>query len=119
MIGVILLIGIVKKNGILIVDLAIAETREGAAPDEAITRACALRFRPILVTTAAAVLTCIPLMLCHGIDAETERAAPWHRFRTCGNRLTRAIATTVCLTARRRSCGAFKTQSGLSSRDLI
>ncbi len=73
MIGVILLIGIVKKNGIMIVDFAIAEARKGATPDEAISRACALRFRPILMTTAAAVLTGIPLMLGHGIGSEIRQ----------------------------------------------
>jgi multidrug efflux pump subunit AcrB len=62
MIGVILLIGIVKKNGIMMVDFAIsAERRDGLTPHEAIRQACLLRFRPILMTTMAALLTGLPL----------------------------------------------------------
>ncbi|MGH7212034.1 MAG: efflux RND transporter permease subunit, partial [Acetobacteraceae bacterium] len=67
LIGVILLIGIVKKNGIMMVDFAInAERRDGEAPVDAIRQACLLRFRPILMTTMAAMLTGLPLMLGHG-----------------------------------------------------
>ena len=58
LIGVILLIGIVKKNGIMMVDFAInAERRDGLSPHDAIRQACLLRFRPILMTTMAAMLT--------------------------------------------------------------
>ena len=64
LIGMILLIGIVKKNGIMMVDFAInAERRDGVTPQDAIRQACLLRFRPILMTTMAAMLTGLPLML--------------------------------------------------------
>ncbi len=63
-VGIILLIGIVKKNGIMMVDFAInAERKEGKAPQDAIREACLLRFRPILMTTMAALLCGLPLML--------------------------------------------------------
>jgi multidrug efflux pump subunit AcrB len=74
MIGVILLIGIVKKNGIMMVDFAInAERRDGLAPHDAIRQACLLRFRPILMTTMAAMLTGLPLMLGSGAGSELRR----------------------------------------------
>jgi multidrug efflux pump subunit AcrB len=74
LIGVILLIGIVKKNGIMMVDFAInAERRDGLSPQEAIRQACLLRFRPILMTTLAAMLTGMPLMLGHGAGSELRR----------------------------------------------
>jgi hydrophobe/amphiphile efflux-1 (HAE1) family protein len=74
MIGVILLIGIVKKNGIMLVDFAIhAERNEGKSPDEAIREACVLRFRPILMTTAAALLGGVPLMLGSGTGSEIRQ----------------------------------------------
>ncbi|MFI4982554.1 MAG: efflux RND transporter permease subunit, partial [Nevskiales bacterium] len=74
LIGVILLIGIVKKNGIMMVDFAItAERRDGLTPHEAIRQACLLRFRPILMTTMAAMLTGLPLMLGHGAGSELRR----------------------------------------------
>ena len=74
LIGVILLIGIVKKNGIMMVDFAItAERRDGLAPREAIRQACLLRFRPILMTTMAAMLTGLPLMLGTGAGSELRR----------------------------------------------
>ena len=64
LIGIILLIGIVKKNGIMMVDFAItAERRDGETPLNAIRQACLLRFRPILMTTMAALLSGLPLML--------------------------------------------------------
>jgi hydrophobe/amphiphile efflux-1 (HAE1) family protein len=70
-IGIILLIGIVKKNGIMMVDFAIHAEREGGMePLEAITQACLLRFRPIMMTTAAALLSGLPLMLGHGAGSE-------------------------------------------------
>jgi multidrug efflux pump len=73
-IGVILLIGIVKKNAIMMVDFALdAERREGLAPREAIRRACLLRFRPIMMTTMAALLGAIPLALGTGEGAELRR----------------------------------------------
>ncbi|GAA0838059.1 efflux RND transporter permease subunit [Cupriavidus pauculus] len=71
LIGVILLIGIVKKNAIMMIDFAIdAERREGLTPREAIYRACLLRFRPIMMTTAAALLGAVPLALGRGDGAE-------------------------------------------------
>jgi multidrug efflux pump len=74
LIGVILLIGIVKKNGIMMVDFAIsAERRDGLTPLEAIRTACLLRFRPILMTTMAALLSGLPLMLGHGAGSELRR----------------------------------------------
>src|SRR5262249_46712972 len=74
MIGVILLIGIVKKNGIMMVDFAItAERDEHISPVEAIRRAALLRFRPIMMTTAAALLGGVPLMLGAGNGAEIRQ----------------------------------------------
>ncbi|MDR0238925.1 MAG: efflux RND transporter permease subunit, partial [Deltaproteobacteria bacterium] len=73
-IGIILLIGIVKKNGIMIVDFALdAQRREGLAPEEAIHAACMRRFRPIMMTTAAALLGALPLALSHGSGWELRR----------------------------------------------
>ena len=74
LIGVILLIGIVKKNGIMMVDFAISRERnDGAEPAVAIRDACLLRFRPILMTTMAALLTGLPLMLGTGAGSELRR----------------------------------------------
>jgi hydrophobe/amphiphile efflux-1 (HAE1) family protein len=74
LIGVILLMGIVKKNGIMIVDFAIKARRQsGLAPIEAIREACLLRFRPIIMTTAAALLAGLPLMLGHGTGSELRQ----------------------------------------------
>jgi multidrug efflux pump len=73
-IGIILLIGIVKKNAIMMIDFALdAQRKEGLAPREAITRASLLRFRPILMTTMAALLGALPLMLSHGAGSELRR----------------------------------------------
>ena len=73
-IGIILLIGIVKKNAIMMIDFALAaERQEGKAPREAIYQACLLRFRPILMTTMAALLGALPLMLGHGTGSELRR----------------------------------------------
>ncbi|MGZ5908668.1 MAG: efflux RND transporter permease subunit [Reyranella sp.] len=74
MIGIILLIGIVKKNGIMLVDFALdVERREGLGPEEAIYRACIMRFRPILMTTMAALLGGVPLMLGTGTGSEIRQ----------------------------------------------
>jgi len=74
LIGVILLMGIVKKNGIMLVDFAIAGERDlGLTPEAAIRRACRLRFRPILMTTMAALLGGVPLMLGHGTGSELRQ----------------------------------------------
>jgi hydrophobe/amphiphile efflux-1 (HAE1) family protein len=74
LIGVVLLIGIVKKNGIMMVDFAIAGQRErGLGPLEAIREACLLRFRPIMMTTMAALLAGVPLMLGSGTGSEMRQ----------------------------------------------
>ena len=73
-IGIILLIGIVKKNAIMMIDFALdAERNEGKPPHEAIYQACLLRFRPILMTTMAALLGALPLMLAGGAGAELRQ----------------------------------------------
>ncbi|MCT6518287.1 MdtB/MuxB family multidrug efflux RND transporter permease subunit [Proteus vulgaris] len=73
-IGIILLIGIVKKNAIMMIDFALAAEREqGLTPYEAIYQACLLRFRPILMTTMAALLGALPLMLSTGVGAELRQ----------------------------------------------
>jgi multidrug efflux pump len=73
-IGIILLIGIVKKNAIMMIDFAlVAERDEGKPPREAIHQACLLRFRPILMTTMAALLGALPLMLGNGTGSELRR----------------------------------------------
>jgi len=73
-IGIILLIGIVKKNAILMIDFAIHESREGkGTPEESIFQACMLRFRPIMMTTMAALLGGLPLALGGGVGAELRR----------------------------------------------
>jgi multidrug efflux pump len=74
LIGIILLIGIVKKNAIMMIDFALeAERNEGRAPREAIYEACLLRFRPIMMTTMAALLGALPLALGHGVGSELRR----------------------------------------------
>ena len=74
LIGIILLIGIVKKNAILMIDFAIeAERKEHLAPPEAIFQACLLRFRPIMMTTMAALLGAVPLALGNGVGSELRR----------------------------------------------
>jgi HAE1 family hydrophobic/amphiphilic exporter-1 len=73
-VGIILLIGIVKKNGIMLVDFAIhAERNEGLLPEQAIYDACVKRFRPILMTTLAAILGAVPLMIGSGNGAEIRQ----------------------------------------------
>src|SRR5207249_10642113 len=74
LIGIILLIGIVKKNAIMMIDFAVeAERTEGKPPEEAIYEACLLRFRPIMMTTMAALLGGLPLALGTGVGAELRR----------------------------------------------
>ena len=74
LIGIILLIGIVKKNGIMMVDFALhAERNEGLDPQAAIRKACLLRFRPIMMTTMAAILGALPLMLGRGTGSELRQ----------------------------------------------
>jgi multidrug efflux pump len=74
LVGIILLIGIVKKNAILMIDFALeAERVEGKRPEEAIFQACLLRFRPIIMTTMAALLGALPLAIGFGTGAELRR----------------------------------------------
>jgi len=74
LIGVLLLIGIVKKNAIMMIDFALeAERTSGLSPDEAIYKACVLRFRPIMMTTMAALLAGLPLALGRGTGSELHR----------------------------------------------
>jgi multidrug efflux pump len=74
LIGIILLIGIVKKNGIMMIDFALdAERHQGMPPHEAIYQACLLRFRPIMMTTMAALLGGLPLALGTGVGSELRR----------------------------------------------
>src|SRR5262249_53475597 len=73
-IGVILLIGIVKKNAIMMIDFALeAERQEGKSPIDAIHQACLLRFRPIMMTTMAALFGGLPLALGYGAGSELRR----------------------------------------------
>ena len=74
LIGIILLIGIVKKNAIMMIDFALeAERKEGKAPVDAIYEACLLRFRPIMMTTFAALFGAVPLALGSGTGSELRR----------------------------------------------
>jgi len=74
LIGIILLIGIVKKNGIMMIDFALeAERKDGKNSTEAIYQACLLRFRPIMMTSMAALLAGLPLALGSGIGSELRR----------------------------------------------
>ena len=74
LIGIVLLIGIVKKNAIMMIDFALdAERREGKAPQDAIFEACMLRFRPILMTTMAALLGALPLAIGTGVGSELRQ----------------------------------------------
>jgi multidrug efflux pump len=73
-IGIILLIGIVKKNAIMMIDFALlAEREHGKSPEDAIYEACMLRFRPIMMTTMAALLGALPLALGRGTGSELRR----------------------------------------------
>ncbi len=74
MIGIVMLVGIVKKNAIMMIDFALeAERREGLSAEESIYQACLLRFRPIMMTTAAALLGALPLALLHNTGSELRR----------------------------------------------
>jgi HAE1 family hydrophobic/amphiphilic exporter-1 len=73
-VGIILLIGIVKKNGIMLVDFALqAEQNEGLSTEESIYQACIKRFRPILMTTMAALLGAVPMMIGTGVGSEIRQ----------------------------------------------
>jgi HAE1 family hydrophobic/amphiphilic exporter-1 len=72
-VGLILLVGLVKKNGIIMIDFAIGRRREGASARDAIYQACVVRFRPIMMTTLAAILGTLPIALGFGAGAEARR----------------------------------------------
>jgi HAE1 family hydrophobic/amphiphilic exporter-1 len=72
-IGILMLIGIVKKNAIMMIDVALTLQREGMAPDNAIYRACVMRFRPIMMTTFAAIMGTLPIAVGHGASAELRQ----------------------------------------------
>jgi len=73
-VGIILLVGLVKKNGIMMIDFALEAQRSSAAsPEDAIYRACIVRFRPIMMTTMAALLGTLPIALGFGAGAESRR----------------------------------------------
>jgi multidrug efflux pump subunit AcrB len=73
-IGIILLIGIVKKNAIMMVDFALdAERHEGLSPEESIYQACLIRFRPIMMTTMAALFGALPLAIGMGVGSELRK----------------------------------------------
>lgn len=73
-VGIILLVGIVKKNGIMMIDFAISARKEGSTPYDAIYEACLVRFRPIMMTTLAALMGTLPIALGIGAGAESRRA---------------------------------------------
>jgi multidrug efflux pump subunit AcrB len=89
-IGLILLIGIVKKNGIILVDFAISRERAGLPPREAVRQACLLRFRPIMMTTMTALLSGMPLMFGHGSGSELRQPL--------GYAMVGGLAFSQCLT---------------------
>jgi len=73
-VGVLMLIGIVKKNAIMMIDFALeAQHRDGKPPADAIYQACLVRFRPIMMTTMAALMGTLPIALGHGAGAEARR----------------------------------------------
>jgi len=73
-VGIIMLVGIVKKNAIMMIDFALEAERAGATPADAIYKGCLLRFRPIMMTTMAALLGTLPIALGIGAGAESRRA---------------------------------------------
>jgi HAE1 family hydrophobic/amphiphilic exporter-1 len=72
-VGIVMLIGLVKKNGIMMVDFAIAAQKGGKSPRDAIYEACLVRFRPIMMTTMAAIAGALPIAMGHGAGAEARR----------------------------------------------
>lgn len=72
-VGFLLLIGIVKKNGIMMVDFAIDARKQGSGPEQAIYEACLVRFRPIMMTTVAAIMGAIPIAMGFGDGAEMRK----------------------------------------------
>jgi HAE1 family hydrophobic/amphiphilic exporter-1 len=76
-VGIVMLVGIVKKNAIMMIDFALEAQRAGRAPDEAIFDACLTRFRPIMMTTMAALMGSLPIALGLGAGDESRRSARW------------------------------------------
>ena len=72
-VGLIMLVGLVKKNGIIMVDFAIDQRRQGQSPIDAIVEACRVRFRPIMMTTLAAILGVLPIAVASGTGAGARR----------------------------------------------
>ena len=72
-VGIIMLIGLVKKNGIMMIDFAIVARAEGKNPHDAIHQACVIRFRPIMMTTVAALMAAVPIALGHGAGGESRQ----------------------------------------------
>ena len=72
-VGIIMLIGLVKKNGIMMIDFAVVAQGQGKSPEEAIREACIIRFRPIMMTTMAALMAGLPIALGYGAGAESRR----------------------------------------------
>jgi HAE1 family hydrophobic/amphiphilic exporter-1 len=73
-VGIIMLVGIVKKNAIMMIDFALdAQRNEGKSPLEAIYQGCLVRFRPIMMTTMAALMGCLPIAFGYGAGAESRR----------------------------------------------
>jgi multidrug efflux pump subunit AcrB len=109
-IGIILLIGIVKKNGIMLVDFAITAERDNhMPPGAAIREACLLRFRPILMTTAAAMLAGVPLAFGHGTGSELRQplgyAMVGGRSASCSRSTPRPSSISIS-TACKSGCAA-------------
>src|ERR1700680_960362 len=97
LIGIILLIGIVKKNAIMMIDFALAAEREqGLNPADSIYQACLLRFRPIMMTTMAALLGGLPLMLGTGTGSCTPRDRHPARHRVVGSPLAASLRKAAC-----------------------
>ncbi len=72
-VGIIMLVGLVKKNGIMMIDFAIEAQKQGKSPEEAIYEACVVRFRPIMMTTMSALMGTLPIALGFGAGAESRR----------------------------------------------
>ena len=118
LVGIVLLMGIVKKNAIMMVDFAIeAERTRGVAPEDAIREACLLRFRPIMMTTMAALLGALPLVLERGAGSELRSPLGRdHHRRAAAEPVPDAVhhagdlsgvrAAAAALLARRRADGA-------------
>ncbi len=92
MIGIVMLVGIVKKNAIMMIDFAIERRRVGLNAEAAIREAALLRFRPIMMTTFAAIFGALPIALGHGAGAELRQP-----LGVCGGRRARAVATADAL----------------------